>query len=208
MWEVRVSLFRAVTPVSICLASLSKVTCIVLFGLQRLTIDWTKRGGVGRRRRRRVSGGGRERKQIMCSKCLREDKEGLLTWLRVDVPGRKWITAFLTPHWPRHLNLTSSPLPKKATVKLSCRVFDVIWSDIWTKSEWGGPPPPSRPTQMIYSTGRVNKKKVLHGNQLLRVAGWQRRLQCCRGFLFGSPPGDEAASSLLSSEVHMQQAQM
>lgn len=86
------SLFRAVTPVSICLASLSKVTCIVLFGLQRLTIDWTKRGGVGRRRRRRVSGGrggGGERKQIMCSKCLGEDKEGLLTWLRVDVPGRK-----------------------------------------------------------------------------------------------------------------------
>lgn len=110
MWEVRVSLFRAVTPVSICLASLSKVTCIVLFGLQRLTIDWTKRGGVGGEEDEEEEG---ERKQIMCSKCPGEDKEGLLTWLRVDVPGRKWITAFLTPHWPRHLNLTSSPLPKK-----------------------------------------------------------------------------------------------
>lgn len=62
------SLFRAVTPVSIRLASLSKVTCIVLFGLQRLTVDWTLRGkevgggvggGVGRADRRR---------KIMCSK--------------------------------------------------------------------------------------------------------------------------------------------
>lgn len=41
------SLFRAVTPVSICLASLSKVTRIVLFGLQKLTIHRTKRGGGG-----------------------------------------------------------------------------------------------------------------------------------------------------------------
>lgn len=63
------SLSRALTPVSIGLASLSKVTWIVLFGLQRLTIGWTKkevgRGGGGGGE----DGGGEgdRRKQIMSS---------------------------------------------------------------------------------------------------------------------------------------------
>lgn len=155
MWEVRVSLFRAVTPVSICLASLSKVTCIVLFGLQRLTIDWTKREGDG-------EGGGEggegdRRKQIMCSKCLGEEKEGLLTWRTCR------ITALLPPHWPWHFKLPKKP-------QWSYRVSECL---MWYKEIFE-----QKVLRYLLKKPTI-KKKHLPDNQLLRLDGRRRPFECC-----------------------------